>query len=179
MAIAVCRHEWKYVANVVTEFDPALPSVPCMLDEFNQVMLNLVVNAAHTIAEALKTRGETRGTITVRTRRDGAAALIEVADTGMGIPPELHSRIFEPFFTTKDVGKGTGQGLAIVHAVVVKHHQGAVDFTSEPGRGTTFRLRLPLTAPQETDAARAGDSTGTSRVADHARSDGFHTVLAS
>ncbi len=156
-AIAVCRHEWKYVADVVTEFDGNLPQVPCVLDEFNQVMLNLLVNAAHTIGDALKARGEKRGTITVRTRVEGDTAIVEVADTGAGIPPELRGRIFEPFFTTKEVGKGTGQGLAIVHAVVVKHHRGSVDFTSEVGRGTTFRLRLPLAQPSDTqsDAAAA------------------------
>ncbi|MEO5961229.1 MAG: ATP-binding protein [Opitutaceae bacterium] len=143
-AVAVCRHEWKYVAEVVTDLAPDLPPVPCLLDEFNQVMLNLIVNAAHTVADALKARGEKRGTITVRTRIDGDAALIEVSDTGMGISPQLRGRIFEPFFTTKEVGKGTGQGLAIVHTVVVTHHRGTVDFNSEVGRGSTFRLRLPL-----------------------------------
>lgn len=143
-AIAVCRHEWKYVAEIATELDPALPPVPCILDEFNQVMLNLLVNAAHTIGESLKMRGEKLGIITVRTRTEENTAVVEVSDTGMGIPPELHDRIFEPFFTTKEVGHGTGQGLSIVHAVVVKHHQGAVDFTSEPGHGATFRLKLPL-----------------------------------
>jgi two-component system, NtrC family, sensor kinase len=143
-AVAVCRHEWKYVADVATEFDPELPPVPCILDEFNQVMLNLLVNAAHTIGDALKKRGEKRGTITVRTRHQEQHVVVEVSDTGMGIPPELHGRMFEPFFTTKEVGKGTGQGLAIVHAVVVKHHGGTVDFATEPGKGTTFRLRLPV-----------------------------------
>ncbi len=143
-AIAVCRHEWKYVADVVTELDGNLPPVPCVLDEFNQVMLNLLVNAAHTVGEALKARQEQRGTITVRTRVEGDAAVIEVADTGMGIPPEVGARVFEPFFTTKEVGKGTGQGLSLVHAVVVKHHGGSIDFSSNVGRGTTFQIRLPL-----------------------------------
>lgn len=154
-AIAVCRHEWKYVADVTTEFAPALPPVPCLLDEFNQAMLNLLVNAAHAIGEALKQRGEKRGTITVRTRAEGTAAVVEVADTGIGIASELQGRIFEPFFTTKAVGEGTGQGLAIVHTVIVKHHQGTVDFTSKAGEGTTFRLRLPLEPATVTPASVA------------------------
>jgi len=146
IAVNVSRHEWKYVAEVVTDFDPALPPVPCVVDEFNQVILNLVINAAHAIESALKTRpgGPAQGTITIRTRRDGAHALVEIEDTGAGIPEEIRPRIFDPFFTTKEVGKGSGQGLAIVRNVVVKHHQGSVDFTSEVGRGTTFRIRLPL-----------------------------------
>jgi signal transduction histidine kinase len=154
-AVMVCRHEWKYVADVVTELDPELPPVPCMLDEINQVVLNLVVNAAHTIGDALKARAEKRGTITIRTKREGRFATVEVSDTGMGIAPELRSRMFEPFFTTKEVGRGTGQGLAIVHAVITKHHQGTIDFTSDVGRGTTFRLRLPLIVSTPVTSAAA------------------------
>lgn len=146
-ALAVSRHEWKYVADVATEFDPTLPAVPCIADEINQVLLNLLVNAAHTIGDALKARHESRGRITIRTLRDGDAARIEIADTGMGIPVELRSRMFEPFFTTKEVGKGTGQGLALVHRIVVQNHRGNVDFLSALGQGTTFRLWLPLHPP--------------------------------
>ncbi len=146
-AINVSRHEWKYVADVATDFSPALPPVPCIVDQFNQVILNLVINAAHAIESAAQAGGPARGTITLRTRPDGAHALVEVEDTGTGIPEAARSRIFEPFFTTKEIGKGTGQGLAIVHTVIVKNHQGSIDFTTEPGRGTTFRLRLPLHPP--------------------------------
>jgi len=148
-AVNVSRHEWKYVADVVTHFDPALPPVPCVVDAFNQAILNLVINAAHAIEPVLKARssGPERGTITIRTRRDASHAIVEVEDTGVGIPEEIHGKIFDPFFTTKEIGKGSGQGLAIVRTVIVKDHQGCVDFTSEVGRGTTFRLRLPLAAP--------------------------------
>jgi PAS domain S-box-containing protein len=145
-SLVVSRHEWKYVADVVTELDPMLPPVPCVVDEFNQVILNLVINAAHAIGDALKQRGEAKGRITVRTRQEGDSAIVEVEDTGTGVPVEIRHRIFEPFFTTKAVGKGTGQGLAIVHTVIVKHHHGSVDLTSELGQGTKFILRLPLTA---------------------------------
>jgi PAS domain S-box-containing protein len=154
--LTVSRNEWKYVADVVTDFDPNLPPVPCVVDEFNQVILNLIINAAHAIDSALKGHpgGRTRGTITIRTRHEAAHALVEIEDTGTGISEANRPHIFEPFFTTKDVGKGTGQGLAIVRNVVVKHHQGSIDFTSEVGRGTTFHIRLPLTAaPVETPSS--------------------------
>ena len=145
-AITVSRHEWKYVAEVVTDFSAHLPLVPCVVDEFNQVILNLLINAAHAIESAQKVRPGSagQGTITVRTRLDGEWALVEVEDSGTGIPDAILSRIFEPFFTTKEIGKGTGQGLAIVHTVIVKKHRGKVNVTTEVGRGTTFHLRLPL-----------------------------------
>ncbi len=155
--LTVARNEWKYVADVVTEFDESLPLVPCLRDELNQVVLNLVVNAAHGIAEA-HARSETeenrKGTITVRTRRLAEMAEISVEDTGCGIPEAHRARIFEPFFTTKPVGKGTGQGLAIAYSVVVDKHQGTIFFESTEGVGTTFFLRIPLEsqgseAPQE------------------------------
>ena len=147
-SIMVSRHEWKYVADVVTELAPELPLVPCVVDEFNQVILNLIVNAAHAIGDALKQRGGDRGKITVRTRLEEPWAVVEVEDTGTGIPEEIRGRVFEPFFTTKSVGKGTGQGLAIVQTVVAKHHHGNVELTSEVGVGTKFILRLPLATPE-------------------------------
>jgi PAS domain S-box-containing protein len=145
--VAVSRHEWKYVADVVTELDPALPKVPCVLDEINQAMLNLIVNASHAIGEANKQRGTAKGLITIRTRREAGQAIIEVQDTGTGIPEKVRDHIFEPFFTTKPLGMGTGQGLAIVQSVIVKKHKGSVRFVTEPGKGTTFILSLPLAGP--------------------------------
>ena len=142
--VAVSRHEWRYVADVVTEFDPQMPHVECILDEFNQAVLNLIINATHAIGDALKLRDLKRGTITVRTRQEPGWAVIEVEDTGTGIPPEVRGKIFDPFFTTKGIGKGTGQGLAIVQAVIVKGHAGRVDFITEMGKGTTFRMFLPV-----------------------------------
>lgn len=146
-SLVVSRHEWKYVAEVVTELDSALPHVPCVVDEFNQVMLNIVINAAHAIGDALKLRGGERGTITVRTRSEASWAVVEIEDSGTGMPPEVRDRIFEPFFTTKPAGKGTGQGLAIVHTVIVKHHHGLIDVFTEPGHGTKFVIKLPLEPP--------------------------------
>jgi signal transduction histidine kinase len=142
--ITVARHVWKYCAEVVTEFDAALPLVPCLVGEFNQVMLNLIINSAHAISDVIDEHGTGKGTITIGTRQEGPWATISVADTGAGIPPEIQSRVFEPFFTTKEVGQGTGQGLALAHVVIVKRHQGQLSFESKVGVGTTFFVRLPL-----------------------------------
>ena len=145
--VAVARHEWKYVSTVETDFQQDLPLVPCLIGEFNQVILNLIINAAHAIAAAAKEGLREKGTITIRTCRRGEWAEIAVQDTGTGIPEDLRPRIFEPFFTTKPLGPGTGQGLALAHSVV-KRHQGQIWFETEVGRGSTFFLRLPLQVPE-------------------------------
>lgn len=142
--VTVARNEWKYVAEVKLELEPTLAPVPCFLGEFNQIVLNLVINAAHAIADVVKTQPGTKGTITIQTRRDGDEVEVRVRDTGTGIPEAIRPRIFEPFFTTKGVGKGTGQGLSIVYGSVVKKHGGTVRFESELGKGTTFIVRLPI-----------------------------------
>ena len=142
--LIVSRNEWKYLAKLETDLDPSLPAVPCLLGEFNQVILNLVVNAAHAIEEGLGGRNAgVLGIIKVSTHQVGQEVIISISDTGKGIPENIRGRIFEPFFTTKPVGKGTGQGLAIVHAVVEKHG-GRITVESEVGRGTCFHLFLPL-----------------------------------
>ena len=102
------------------------------------------MNASHAIADKIGFRPESRGTITVKTYRDGDVAVVEIGDTGDGIPPHLHERIFEPFFTTKEVGRGSGQGLAISHTIVVDKHKGQLSFETEQGVGTTFFIRLPI-----------------------------------
>lgn len=140
--ITVARNEWKYVASVDTILDRTLPLVPCLPGEFNQVILNLVVNAAHAIADLVAKTGD-KGTITVSTQLVSGAVEIRVNDTGGGIPEPIREKIFEPFFTTKEVGKGTGQGLAIARSVVAKHG-GTIHFESVMGQGTTFFVRLPL-----------------------------------
>jgi PAS domain S-box-containing protein len=142
--ITVARNEWKYSAEMVTQYDHSLPLVPCLVGEFNQVVLNLIINAAHAITSAVGEDTGRKGTITIATRTHEGWAEISIADTGVGIPESIRSRIFEPFFTTKGIGKGTGQGLALAHSVIVNRHQGQIWFESEPGRGTTFFIRLPL-----------------------------------
>ena len=143
--LTVARNEWKYVAEVVTDFDPNLPLVPCFADDFNQVILNTVVNAAHAIENVVNNSG-TLGTITLSTRQDEDWAEVRIQDTGTGIPEKIKAKIFDPFFTTKEVGKGTGQGLAIVHSVVVKKHQGTIALETEQGKGTTFIYRFPISS---------------------------------
>ncbi len=141
--VTVARNEWKYVAEMITDFDPNLPAVPCLLGDLNQVILNLIVNASHAIGEKLRKGSDQKGTITVSTRQEEDWAVISVRDTGAGIPEHVRPKIFDPFFTTKEVGKGTGQGLAISHSVVEKHG-GTIGFETEVGEGTTFVIRLPL-----------------------------------
>jgi PAS domain S-box-containing protein len=142
--IAMARNEWKYVAVVETSFDRELPPVPCHAGEIDQVFLNVLVNAAHAIGDVAAQRADGHGRITVSTRRDGQHVEVRIGDDGPGIPPDVRPRIFDPFFTTKPVGKGTGQGLAICHRLVVERHGGSLDFETELERGTTFVIRLPL-----------------------------------
>jgi PAS domain S-box-containing protein len=142
--IVITRNEWKYVAELVTDFDSALPSVPCHRAEFNQVILNLIVNAAHAIADASDDPSSERGTIKISTALDDNWAEIRISDTGPGIPEEIRHRIFDLFFTTEEPGRGTGQGLAIAHSVIVNKHNGKIDIETSEGRGTAFIIRLPL-----------------------------------
>ena len=142
--ITVARNEWKYVADVETHFDSNLPLVLCHAGEFNQVILNLLINAAQAIAQALEGGSQGKGKIVVSTTCDQDWAEISISDTGAGIPEAVRSRVFEPFFTTKPVGKGTGQGLALAHTAVVRRHGGKIWFDSELGKGTTFYIRMPL-----------------------------------
>ncbi len=144
--LTIARNEYKYVADVETDF-AELPLVKCHPGDINQVVLNIVVNAAHAIADVVRGTEE-RGRITVRTRPvDPQMVLIEISDTGGGIPENIRERIFEPFFTTKEVGRGTGQGLAISRSVVVDKHGGSLGFDTELKRGTTFRIYLPIHPP--------------------------------
>lgn len=144
--VMVATNEWKYVADVDLDLDSNLPPVPCIGGELNQVVLNLVVNASHAIADVVGTTGK-KGKISITTACDNTHAIIRVQDTGAGIPEHARARVFEPFFTTKEVGKGTGQGLAMAYNCVVKRHKGSIDFETELGVGTTFIIRLPLTSP--------------------------------
>ena len=146
----VARSEWKYVAELETMLDPAMPLVPCLPGAINQVLLNLIVNASHAIAGVVGDGTGAKGKITLVSRVVNDYAEIRVRDTGTGIPESARDRVFEPFFTTKDVGKGTGQGLAISHAVVVDKHGGSLTFETETGAGSTFIVRLPLSSGGDT-----------------------------
>ena len=147
--ITVARNVWKYVSDMETHFDPNMPLVLCHAGEFNQVILNLLVNAAQAIEQAVGDGSQGKGKIVVSTARDQGWAGISISDSGVGIPEAARSRIFEPFFTTKPVGKGTGQGLALAHTAIVRRHGGKIWFDSELGKGTTFYIQMPLAQSSE------------------------------
>jgi signal transduction histidine kinase len=151
--LVIATNEYKYVAEVETDFS-TLPPVNCYAGEINQVVLNLIVNAAHAIGDVVKGTAN-KGKIRVATRVLGDQIEIAITDTGKGIPVDVRSRIFDPFFTTKEVGKGTGQGLAIARNVVVDKHGGTLHFETEVGQGTSFYIRLPIAGPAGTAVAAA------------------------
>jgi signal transduction histidine kinase len=140
--LTVASNELKYVADIETEF-AELPAVPCFLSDLNQVFLNLFINAAHAVGDVVGKSGG-KGVIRVKTARQGDSIVVTISDSGTGIPEQVRDRIFDPFFTTKEVGKGTGQGLALARTIVVEKHGGAISFETEMGKGTTFKIVLPL-----------------------------------
>jgi signal transduction histidine kinase len=151
--VTVATNEWKYVADVELDLDPELPKVLCMPSDLNQVVLNMIVNAAHAISAAKRDSGG-RGKIQLQTRAFGNEVEIRITDDGTGIPKEINERIFDPFFTTKPVGKGTGQGLSIARTVIVERHGGQILVESSPGEGSCFIIRLPVEdSPEGTDIA--------------------------
>ena len=158
--ITVASNEWKYVAEMKLDLEEDLPMAPCFPAEFNQVVLNLVVNAAHAIKDVIGNCENTKGMISVSTRQLDENIEVRIRDTGNGIPEDLRERIFDPFFTTKEVGKGTGQGLSIAHASIVDKHHGSLKFETEIGVGTTFIITIPLEDSSENevpiDTASAG-----------------------
>lgn len=147
--LTISKNEWKYEADIIRNLDPHLPKVQCRLGEIKQVLLNLIVNAAHAIAERrINDQSTAKGTIEISTSRSEGSIQVAIADTGTGIAEEHKSRIFDHFFTTKDVGKGTGQGLSIAYQIIVEIHGGKLWFESEQGKGTTFYFTLKTSRPQ-------------------------------
>lgn len=142
--ITIARNRWKYVSEVVTDFEHELPGISCHPAELKEVFLNLIVNAAEAIERARGEDSENLGAIGIRTRSDESWVEVRISDTGTGMPKAIGARIFEPYFTTKEDQEEAGQGLAIVHSFVVERHQGSISFETAPGRGTTFTLRLPI-----------------------------------
>src|SRR5262249_7498745 len=140
--LTVARNEYKYVADVETDFGD-IPVVPCCVGDMHQVFLNLIVNAAHAVGDKVGTTNA-RGKIKVRTYTDGDSVVISVSDSATGIPDQDRGRVSAPFFTTKEVGRGTGQGLALARSVVVDRHKGSLTFESKVGEGTTFYVRIPI-----------------------------------
>ena len=148
--LIVARSEYKYLATVETQFG-VIPEVLCNVGELNQVLLNLIVNAAHAIEHAGKDAAT--GRITISTALAGSCVEITVTDNGCGIAEDNLEKVFDPFFTTKEVGKGTGQGLAIARSIVVDKHEGTIDVQSSPGEGSQFRLRVPIAGHSKWRAA--------------------------
>jgi len=146
----IVNNEIKYKADVVKAYGQ-MSRVQCVPSEINQVIMNLTVNAAHAI-------GAERGRITIRTGQEGEMAWFEIEDTGSGIAPENLNRVFDPFFTTKPVGKGTGLGLSLSYGIVHKHH-GQITIKSEVGKGTTFRVTLPIEQPEQSDLSKEGEAS--------------------
>ena len=140
--LIIAKNEYRYVAELDVELGE-FPMLRCHLGDLNQAVLNIVVNAAHAIGDAVKGTDD-KGRIPVKTRQEGKDVILSIADSGGGIPEHVRDKIFDPFFTTKEVGKGTGQGLAIARSVVVEKHKGELRFETELGKGTTFYIRLPI-----------------------------------
>jgi signal transduction histidine kinase/CheY-like chemotaxis protein len=155
--ITIARNEWKYYSEVVTNFDTELPYVPCYPGDFNQVILNLLVNAAQAIESKMKDTGK-KGEINISTQYLGKIARVVIKDNGGGIAEEIRHKVFDPFFTTKDIGKGTGQGLAIAHQVIVKKHSGRIYFEVEKGVGTSFIVEIPIETESEPEQSQMSAS---------------------
>jgi two-component system, NtrC family, sensor kinase len=140
-ALEISATSYRAIADLEKQLAP-LPPVTCFIAELGQVFLNLIINAAQAM------EGHARGKLIVTSRVDDDHVVVTIADTGGGIPPEIQQRIFDPFFTTKDVGRGTGQGLAIARAIIVDRHGGSLSFDSVTGHGTTFVIRIPIAGPR-------------------------------
>jgi two-component system, NtrC family, sensor kinase len=141
--LIITRSQWRVVATVERAGSP-LPLVACQLGAMHQVLVNLICNAAQAIEERNKKTPDLKGVITITTTTGDGLATLSVTDTGTGIPEAIRDKVFEPFFTTREVGRGTGQGLAIVRRIVCEQHHGAIEIETTPGEGSTFHIRLPL-----------------------------------
>jgi two-component system NtrC family sensor kinase len=141
--VTITGNEWKYVAEIEKNLDQNLPLARCIPNEIGQVFLNLIVNAVHAITDNINDQPEGKGRIVVASQLVDNQIQISFSDTGCGIPEDIGDKIFDPFFTTKEVGRGTGQGLAISRSVIVDKHQGTLRFETEVGKGTTFIIQLP------------------------------------
>jgi len=148
--VVLTRNAWKYVSELELDLALDLPQVECSASEINQVILNLIVNAAHAIEERKELGWDGQGIIQLRTFQNNEEIVLEVTDNGIGIQPKVLPRIFDPFFTTKEVGKGTGQGLGICYDIVVYRHGGTLDVKSPVGaRRTTFSVNLPIKSSEK------------------------------
>lgn len=158
--ITLSRNEWKYIADIQLNLDESLPRVPCNKVDIGQSILNLLINAAHAIDDAVAEGKMEKGIIWIHTKATEDLVEIRIEDNGPGVPEEIQSRIFDPFFTTKEVGRGTGQGLALAYSYIVKKHQGTITLESEPGYGAHFIIRLPIMPASVEETTDESDNDG-------------------
>lgn len=142
--VIISRSEWRYIAELKTLYADELPYIKCLRDEFNQVILNFIVNAAHAIEEKYSKNNDTLGLIEIEVSSEKEAVKILIKDDGIGMSNDVKEKIFAPFYTTKGVGKGTGQGLSLAYSVIVEKHKGSITVSSKPNEGTTFIIMLPV-----------------------------------
>jgi len=148
--VTISKNEWKYVAEMELKLDDNLKEILCLQDELNQVFLNIIVNSSHAISEKNQQNNSNElGKIIIETNKKNDTAIIKISDSGNGIKKSIIDKVFDPFFTTKEVGKGTGQGLAIVHDIISNKHRGKISVESEEGVGTTFIIELPINGAEE------------------------------
>lgn len=150
----VARSEWRHVGELKLSLDEDLLPVPCIADEISQVVLNMIVNAAHAIEDAQKDDPKRRGLIEISTRRDGEWAEMCISDSGSGMLPELREKIYQQFLASRNVNRGSGQGLAISRDVIVEQHQGTIECESS-STGTRFTVRLPFASAEPTSSTEA------------------------
>jgi len=160
--LTVSRNQWKYVATSETDLAADLPAIPVLPSEINQVLLNLIVNAADAIEDSGKDGlgKDGMGVIRITTSATSSDVVISVSDTGCGMSEDVAARIFDPFFTTKDVGKGTGQGLTLAYNIIHIRHGGTIRIESTTGAGSTFTITLPICPPATSSAHGAHDDRG-------------------
>ncbi len=146
-SITLSKNAWKYIAEIETNFEENLPSIICQPNDLNQVIVNMIVNSSHAMEDKFKDVENMKGKIEIQTTLSDNNIVILIKDNGAGMPEKVIKRIFDPFYTTKDVGKGTGQGLAIAYDIIVTKHGGDIEVSSEEGVGTEFVIKLPLEPP--------------------------------
>ena len=141
--ITVCKSEWKYITDIKTTFDPSMPIISCFVNDLQQAIMNIIINAVHAIEEQNEKIKRTKGQILIHTHLESDSILISIKDNGIGIPKKTYDKVFDPFFTTKQATQELGQGLAQAYTTIVDKHEGSLTFESEYGRGSTFFIRLP------------------------------------
>ena len=143
-ALFLTQNEWKSIAKVILHTNPGIPKVKCYITEINQVVMNLIINAVHSIEEKQKKNNSTEvGHVEIYLTKEDNAVLITVSDDGLGIPKHIQEKVYDPFFTTKEVGKGTGQGLSLAYKTIVEAHSGELFFDTEQNKGIKFYIKLP------------------------------------